>query len=180
MARLVPRLDQLGYVVPDLDAALREWTRARGVGPFFVTEPMRFPEFKFRGRPSDPLAVLAIAYCGATQIELIEQRNEAASGYREFLARHPQGGLQHIAHFSEDAPADARRALALGMTMQHEARSPFDRTTPLYYLETPNGPPGSVIELIQMTPAKWAGFRAMQAAAETWDGSDPVRRFPGR
>ena len=180
MARLFPRLDQLGYVVPDLDAALHEWTAIRGVGPFFVTGPMRFPGFKFRGRASDPLAVLAIAYCGAVQVELVEQRNAEASGYREFLARHPAGGLQHVAYFSEDAKGDAARALAAGMTIQHEALSPFDRTTPLYYLETPNGPPGSVVELIQMTPAKWAGFRAMQDAAATWDGRDPVRKFPGR
>jgi hypothetical protein len=170
-----PRFDQLGFVVHDAGAAMRHWLERMGVGPFFVAERISMPGFTYRGTPSAPVLTLAIAYWGPVQVELIEQHNDAPSGYRDFL-RAGREGLQHMAVFTADAEADKARCLAAGMTVQHEGLSPFDRVTRFCYLET-GGHPGTVLELVQMTPAKAARFRAMQEAAAGWTGEDPIRRF---
>ena len=34
----IAHLDQLGYVVPDIRAAMQHWLEVLGVGPFFVME----------------------------------------------------------------------------------------------------------------------------------------------
>ena len=41
--------DQLGCVVPDLDAAIAEWA-ARGVGPFLVMKNVTLTGFTYEGR----------------------------------------------------------------------------------------------------------------------------------
>lgn len=154
---------------------MRHWLERMHVGPFFVAERIAMPGFSHRGMPSAPVATLAIAYWGDVQIELIEQHNDAPSGYRDFLdAGHE--GLQHMAVFSQDADADKARCLAAGMTVQHEGLSPFDRVTRFCYLEC-GAHPGSVIEIVQMTPAKSARFAEMREAAARWNGEEPIRRF---
>lgn len=175
MSRLFPRIDQLGYVVPDLERAIDTWSRVRGVGPFFVAEKLEMPDFWFRGERSDPVCTLAIAYWGDLQLELVYQHNDAPSGYREFLEA-TGGGLQHHAYFSGDVAADAERCLAAGMRMLHDGLSPFDRATRFHYLETP-GEIGTVQEVIQMTPTKRRNFATMKAAAAEWDSSRPWRGF---
>ena len=42
---------QLGFVVPDLEAAARHWTRL-GVGPFFLLEHIQFAECRYKGTPT--------------------------------------------------------------------------------------------------------------------------------
>jgi hypothetical protein len=38
------------------------------------------------------------------------------------------------------------------------------------------GPPGTVIEMADATPARMRIFDAVRAAAADWDGADPIRR----
>ena len=41
---------QLGYVVPDIEAAMDYWSRVLGVGPFFYAPRVPVENFTYRGR----------------------------------------------------------------------------------------------------------------------------------
>lgn len=167
------RFHQLGYVVADLDEAMAWWGRALGVGPFFVTPEFTMPEFLYRGAPSAPSIRLALSHWGDQQIELIQQHNDAPSGYRAFMESAP-GGVQHLACWSDNIAADLAFYLARGLRIQQEGGSPVNDGTRFYYLEG-DSHMGAVIELIDMTPAKHARFARIAEVAAAWDGCSPFR-----
>lgn len=76
---------------------MHHWTERLGVGPFFHVERAPIEDFRYMGEPSDLEASIALANSGGLQIELIEQRNDAPSMYRDFLAAGNEG-LQHVAY----------------------------------------------------------------------------------
>ena len=57
-------------------------------------------DFRYRGEPSPLEVSIALANSGALQIELIQQRNDAPSMYRDFLSRESRGGLHHVAYWT--------------------------------------------------------------------------------
>ena len=167
------RFHQLGYVVADLDTAMAWWSRALGVGPFFVTPEFIMPEFLYRGVPSTPSIRLALSHWGNQQIELIQQHNDAPSGYRAFMSAAP-GGMQHLACWSDNITADLANYRARGLQIQQEGGSPVNDGTRFYYLDGDDHM-GAVIELIDMTPAKYARFARIAEVAAASDGTEPVR-----
>ena len=90
-------ITQNGYVVPDLDAAMKHWVDVLGVGPWFDMGVPDFEDMTYRGKPTDPKVRIALANSGDLQIELIEPLDKEPSCYREFLdATRGKGGLQHV------------------------------------------------------------------------------------
>src|SRR5262245_55969464 len=79
MSRFFGSIRQNGYVVRDIEAALKHWTTVLGVGPFFYFERVQIDDFRYRGQPSNAEFSIALANSGALQIELIQQRNNAPS-----------------------------------------------------------------------------------------------------
>ena len=53
------------------------------------------------GKPSDMVLSVALANSGPVQVELIQQRNELRSIYRDFVAA-GKLGLQHVAYWTEE------------------------------------------------------------------------------
>ena len=116
---------------------------------------------------------IALANSGPLQIELIEQRNDAASMYRDFLAAGREG-LQHVAYWTEHFDADLARVAAAGLEVgQSGAIGDHGR---FVYLDTESHP-GTVVELSEVSGAKGRFFRHIAEAAQSWDGSDPIRRM---
>src|SRR4051794_8516145 len=113
MSRLFGPVRQNGYVVRDIEAAMRHWIDVMRVGPFFYFPTVVVEEFKYYGEPSDVQLSIALAQCGPLQIELIQQRNDAPSMYRDFLAAGREG-LQHIAFWTERFDDDMRQYRAAG------------------------------------------------------------------
>ncbi len=173
MSRIFGSVRQNGYVVRDIEAALKHWTEVLGVGPFFAFDRAPITDFRFRGEASPLEVSIALANSGPLQIELIQQRNDAPSMYREFLAAGREG-LQHVATWSEHFDADLERCLAAGYEIgQSGAVGEGGR---FVYFET-EAHPGTVIELSEISGAKGRFFRHIEECAQGWDGSDPIRRF---
>lgn len=172
MSRLFGEIRQNGYVVHDIEAALEHWTRVLGVGPFFYFERAPIREFHYRGEPSDLEVSIALANSGALQIELIQQRNDAPSMYRDFLTAGHEG-LQHVAYWTHGYEADLTRFRELGYTVGQHGQSggPDGR---FVYFES-QGHPGTVIELSEISGAKGQFFERIAAKGRDWDGSEPVR-----
>ncbi len=172
MSRHFGEIRQNGYVVRDIEAALRHWTETLGVGPFYYFERAPITEFHYRGEPSDLAVSIALANSGPLQVELIQQRNDAPSMYRDFLAAGHEG-LQHVAYWTRDFDTDLDRILDLGVEIGHRGQSggPDGR---FVYFET-QGHPGTVVELSEISGAKGRFFETIAEQARNWDGRDPIR-----
>jgi len=65
MSRIFGAIRQNGYVIRDIDAALKHWTTVLGVGPFFYLEHVKVDNFRYRGQPSNAEFSVALANSGA-------------------------------------------------------------------------------------------------------------------
>ena len=172
MSRFFGKVCQNGYVVRDIEAALKHWTEVMGVGPFFYIDRVKCDWFTYRGEPSPVEMSIALGNTGDLQIELIQQRNDAPSMYLDFLnAGHE--GMQHMSYWTTDYQADYDRVRAAGYKVGHEGQigGPQGR---FVYFDTETHP-GTVIEMSDISGSKGKFFEHIRNAAIDWDGSDPVR-----
>lgn len=177
MSRLAGGIRQLGMVVRDADAAMRQLSGGFGIGPFVAARNVVFEEYRYRGRAAEPPVVsLCIAQSGPLQIEIIQQHNDAPSAYTEFLGRGLEG-CQHVATwFSSHAEYDRarQRLLGNGLTLVHEARLSAIGCRFAYF---ENGMmPGLMIEIAEsLLPHLAPVLERLGKVAEGWDGNDPIR-----
>ena len=163
---------QLSFMSRDFDAALRFWTEVVGAGPFFLTERVVAEELLYRGEPSPIDFRVAIGYWGSLQIELIDQRNDAPSIYREWRDTGREG-LHHVCILVDDLDHARAACAAADAPVLQEGRLPggFGR---FLYAEPPGGP-DVLLEIMEPSAAMRGAFAHMQDAARQWDGRDPVR-----
>jgi len=172
MSRLFGPLRQMGYVVPDIQAAMQHWVEVCGIGPWYYADRLPVTKYWF-DRKEYPLPhfSIALANSGEVQIELIQQRCHTPSLYLEFLATNPKGGLQHWSSWPENYHERYDRAVANGYHPAQEGDAPRGRF--VYFRE--EGHPGTIIEMSHATPKRRAIFDAVREAAVGWDGHDPIR-----
>jgi Glyoxalase/Bleomycin resistance protein/Dioxygenase superfamily len=174
MSRIFGPIRQNGYVVRDIEKALHHWTTVLGVGPFFYFERAPITEFSYRGVTSPLEVSIALGNSGDLQIELIQQRNDAPSMYRDFLAAGREG-LQHVAYWTNEFEADLARCLVAGFVVG-QAGVAGGSNGRFVYFDT-EAHPGTVVELSDSSGAKGMFFKHIAEVAKTWDGNDPVRRI---
>ncbi len=174
MSRIFGDIRQNGYVVRDIATAMRHWSEVLGVGPWFYVEHAPVHDFTYHGTPSEVELSIALANSGPLQLELIEQRNDAPSMYRDFLAAGHEGP-QHVAYWTATFAEDYARALAAGFSVGHEGE--MGDYGPFVYFDTETHP-GTVVELSDVGGAKQRLFNHIADAAHIWSGADPVRPFP--
>lgn len=164
---------QVGYVVHDIEKAMRHWASDLGVGPWFYKEDVGTTEFRYYGKPSRlPKLSIALANSGDLQIELIQQRDDAPSLYLDSLAR--SGELaQHVAYWTEDRFDDIGRSLVeRGYVEGHGGRMGA-RGRFAYFIHPDLA--SAMIEISETTGGKGEYFAKVRAAAQAWDGRDPIR-----
>jgi catechol 2,3-dioxygenase-like lactoylglutathione lyase family enzyme len=174
MSRHFGAIRQLGYVVPDIEAAMAYWSGTLGIGPFFYNPRVPIVNYTYRGESHQPHNSVALANSGPLQVELIQTRNDVPSMYRDFQQAN-RSGLQHVAYWTDNYDADLDRLLAEGfkpvMGGEVGERGRF------IYFDTEYHP-GTVIELSEVAGPKGRMFDLIREAAAGWDGKDPVRPFP--
>jgi hypothetical protein len=175
MSRLFGQIRQNGYVVRDIESAMRHWTQTLGIGPFFYFERVPIEDFRYRSEPSPIEVSIALANSGPLQIELIQQRNAAPSMYRDFLAAGHEG-LQHVAYWTETMDEDLARLSEAGLQVAQSGCIGKDGR--FVYFATEQHP-GTVVELSEISGLKGSFFARIAEAASAWDGSDPIRRMGG-
>ncbi len=172
MSRVFGPLRQMGVVVREIEAAMQHWVTVCGVGPWFYTDKLPITAFAYRGTRHDDVHLsIALANSGDVQIELIQQRCDTPTMYQDFL-RAGHEGLQHWSSWPDNYDEIYDRALATGYEIGQEGDSPRGRF--VYFWN--EGHPGTVIEMADLTPGRKRIFDGVRAAAQNWDGKDPVRR----
>lgn len=172
MSRLFGNMRQVGVVVRDIEAAMTHWSEVCGIGPWFYTDRLAVSAFTYQGQRHDDIHLsIALANSGDVQIELIQQRCQTPSMYRDFLAAGHEG-MQHWSSWPANYGETYRRALANGYSVGQEGESPRG---PFVYFRN-EGHPGTVIEMAEATPERMKIFDQVRQAASGWDGTDPIRR----
>ncbi len=174
MSRYLGDIRQFGYVVKDIEAAMKYWTEEMGVGPFFYNPKVQIENYKFNGETYPVHNSVALANSGSVQVELIQTRDQAPSMYKEFIER--QGtGLQHVAFWTTNFDADLEKMLGLGFAVKMQGE--VGKNGRFVYFDKEYHP-GTAIELSEVKGPKGEMFRMIREAAIDWDGSDPIRSFP--
>jgi hypothetical protein len=172
MSRLFGPVRQNGYVVRDIQAAMDYWINVMGVGPWFYIERVKTDYFRHRGQDTNAEMSIALANSGDLQLELIQQRNDAPSMYKEFLAAGYEG-LQHVSFWTTSYQKLYDQALASGLKVGHEGQIGGELGRFAYFDST--GHPGSVIEISDISGNKGRFFDHIRRVAADWDGSEPIR-----
>ena len=134
---------QIAYVVRDLEKAMRLHWEVCGIGPWDVYEfdAAKVDDFLYRGKPATHKALLALAWRGGMQLELLQP----VSGYciyDEHLERKGEG-LHHIKLYHADCAVAVADYARRGYQVTQSGR--FDQDEH-YYLDTEHDF-GYVIEL---------------------------------
>jgi hypothetical protein len=139
----LPPVDQVGYVVGDLDRALEVFGPL--FGPFATFETT-VEGALYRGRPADVTLRMGFGRSGPLEIELIEVvRGE--SPHRERLEKHGEG-VHHVRFRVPDLAAAQARLCALGFEVIWSHAMP-KLGIRWAYLEGPEGRGGALVELYQ-------------------------------
>ena len=170
MAKFVSEIRQMGYVVPDVEAAMNYWINELGVGPWYYAPKMIASDYIYRGDTGyDPVVSVGLANLGAMQIELIQPRDDIPTLYRDFLNA-GLAGVQHFAYWTEDFDADAARAkengfspAASGVIGPHGRFVYFEKN-----ISDPGCHPGTVIELSEVMGPKGRFFKLIRESAAGW------------
>ena len=156
---------------------LKFWTEVLLVGPFFYIPSVKVDWFRYRGAESAVEMSIALANSGDLQIELIQQRNDAPSMYKEFLDSGREG-LQHMSYWTRDYQALYDRALSLGYKVGHEGQIGGEQGR-FAYFDT-QAHPGTVVEISDISGSKGSFFEHIRRVATGWDGTNPIREVGGR
>ncbi|MEK9905877.1 MAG: VOC family protein [Rhodospirillales bacterium] len=171
MSHLFGEMRQIGIVVRDIRAAMAHWVEVCGVGPWFYADKLPVTAFSYAGVRHDDIHIsVALANSGDVQLELIQQRCDTPSMYRDFLAAGHEG-MQHWSSWPEDYDVKLEKALSSGFAIGQEGDSARGR---FVYLKN-EGHPGTVIEMAHMTEGRRRIFDKVRAAAVNWDGKDAIR-----
>jgi Glyoxalase/Bleomycin resistance protein/Dioxygenase superfamily len=162
---------ELCHVTRNLDAALIHWTRDLGAGPFFVFDVLVLPGQLYYGEPTEVSMRVGFGFSGGMLIELLEQTNDGASPFRDFLRERGEG-LHHIMPRCDFDTGHARLSSA-GHRIAFSGTMPSGERFCLFDTRAANG---AYTELMELSPAMLASLSLMEKAHVTWDGqTDPVR-----
>lgn len=161
-------IHHVAYVVDDLPSAVERWVATTGAGPFIhLGDHVTFEETLLDGMPCVFDHASAIGRWGSIFLELIQLHEVTPE-----LARRLEGGgrVAHVAYLVDDPAAESARLDAAGMPRflhlrQGEVQIAL-HASPLL---------GHPIEIHEDSEPTNALFGAIAAAAEGWDGSDPLR-----
>jgi len=163
------RFFQLGFVADDLLAAAARWAAVHRVGPFHVL-PAAEVDCTYRGTRSALSLQIAVAQAGPVQIELIEQRDDRPSVYRDpFTAT--QAGFHQLCTVTPDYDGRRRHLEGLGYELASEIVAGGYRVG--FYDTVADF--GFFTEVVEETPGFVAQLAAISRTCAEWDGTDPVR-----
>ena len=161
---------QNAWVVPNVEQACLAWVEQMGIGPFFVTEYRdAFDSVTYRGEAARLDMIVALAQAGNVQVELIQPLVEQCA-YRDSVPA-GQMGFHHMCVWTHDIDADTEYFKSLGYAAANHGKVggvdfAYYDTRPLL---------GCMLEVVSKQDSVVERFAQIAAAAQQWDGKDPIR-----
>lgn len=158
-------INQVAYMVPDIEKAIEWWTEAMGVGPFFVFPPFDVARGDYRGQTHIAEFGAAIAYSGEIMVELIEPRGPSI--FQEFLADR-KTGVHHLCAFADDMATT--QAWIEGRGGHRLQGAMFADGSEVAYFAM-DAAETKILEIAVLKPEVLGLFAAIKAAGANWDGT---------
>jgi len=166
----------LAYLVEDIETTVSRLVGQLGAGPFFLVENVPLENLLSRGEPAEFGHSSAFGLCDGGAIELIETVSLAPERVEERFAG-PRPRVHHVAY-------------AVPATEVADLRSALDRRGLSQYLSSQLGEVdttlhdasallGHDIEVHVDAQGLREFFGMISAAAEGWDGAEPLRPVEG-
>lgn len=167
---------QNGFIVEDLDAALQHWVHDIGVGPFFVLRHLKLERFVHHGQETSPDLSIALGFLGDLELELVQQHNDAPSPYLHYR-QHKGAGLQHMSSWTRSY--DDTMSSLRGRGLMPDTEGTIAGGTRFCYFGA-DALDGSCHEIADLGADNEFGVvhDMVRAAAQDWDGTDPIRETP--
>lgn len=162
-------VNQIAFVVDNLDDGIAWWTTVMGVGPFLVLRDLVYDESDLHGQDAPISLSAAIAYSGDITIELIEPKGQSI--FEEYRQA-GKNGMHHTCVFTDDFAATEADVIARGGKRLQGGR--IGGGIIGYY--DMGGDQGVILEIAQLAEPSKALFAAVREAAKAWDGREPL--FP--
>ncbi|HEX7755096.1 MAG TPA: VOC family protein [Niabella sp.] len=154
-------LAQIGWVVPDIHAAVQFLSAALGVAGFPPPAHVRARDLNmsYYGAIADGDWLTTQTYNGGTFIELVQPLS-GQSMFHDYLERYPAGGTQHLAfrlpvNDFERVTSDLKEQ---GYAIISQVDHPIAR---MAFFDTYQ-PLGVVTEIMGITPEGWKAIEQMQ------------------
>lgn len=160
---------QVAYQVVDVRSAALSHSATFGSGPFFVADHIPLQAAEHRGQPARFDHSSAYGQWGPVMVELV-----AIHGAQpEVLARETrlgEGRIHHLARFVDDLDAESDRLERFGYPQILLARTGSGQRFAFH----DGRDLGHLLEIYEPTPALVGFYARIAAAADGWDGTDPV------
>ena len=170
--RALPReLVQIAYIVPDLEAACRDWGEKGGVGPFLMRPHMDI-QGTHDGQPARYHHSAAFGQWGPLMLELIEVHDCSPASMHEFFAHSAPNQVNHFAYFVEDLAASSAAPQEQGFPLMMELVSSSGMQ--VHFLDG-RSTIGGLIEIYEGSEHLRSHYARVAELARGWDGSEPVR-----
>ena len=169
------RIRHVGYVVDDIQDAVRWAIDTLGAGPFFLVPSLPFAYCTYRGEPAEYDHTSAFGQWGDVIVELTVIHSANPPELAETI-----GGaaprVSHVGWLADDLAADSAELEAQGIPVFHTGGSGpvnarwHDARSRL----------GHHIEILGRTPELEGFYARIKAASVDWDGvTEPLRPGPG-
>lgn len=169
MKTKINKIDQLGFIVDNIEEAAMHWVNTCGVGPFFIHQNIEYEKFTYMNEDTPVQLTLAFSYIGSIMLELIYQHNDAPSVYTAL--KHRSGnGLIHVASFCDDLEI-ITNSLTPEDIIQYSSTPDGVETI---YLNTEHHN-GGLVEFIKMPEIYKSITELFQKTVANWNGERPLR-----
>ncbi len=114
------KVDQLGFVVQNVDEIIRSYYELFGIGNWKIYtygKPL-LSFMNYHGKPFEYKARIALSYFGETRVEII-QNLEGETIYTDFIKDHGYG-LQHLGIYVADIRRSLKEAESAGLSVVME------------------------------------------------------------
>lgn len=162
---------QIAYHVADVYAAAERMAADVGAGPFFVAQHIPVTSCIYRGTEIDFDHSSAYGQMGNVMVELIQQHGGGASAIRDMYGPSDEG-LHHVACFVDDLVAATEHYAAAGFPLAQAATT--EGGVDFNFLDA-RSRLGHMLELYEPSPILTGFYDMVRAAADGWDGHDPIR-----
>jgi len=166
-------IHHIGYVVSDIDEAVRETVGRFGAGPFYLAEHMEFDEVNFEGEPAAFDHSSAFGQWGAIRVELTVIHSTDPPGLGRAMAPHGPGHVGHVGFLVDSLEEASERLEAVGLPAYHAGR-----TGPVSAIwHDGRATLGHSVELLQRNEFLDGLYERLADSAAGWDGSEPLREM---
>jgi len=167
-------ITHVGYVVEELEPAVEWAVRTLGAGPFFVVDRVPFDTCTFRGEAASYVHSSAFGQWGPIKVELTVVHSAEPAALRDLMRGAPPT-VGHVGWLADDLEAETAALAAAGMPLFHTGSS----GPVAAHWHDGRAVLGHHVEVLRRSPELEGFYERIRAAAEGWDGSDPVRPGPG-